>query len=153
MQQDPVRTISSYINQHPLTVLSTLNADGTPHGTTIYTGSDGQLNVYFMTKSGTTKVRNIRENSAVALTMSSEDHQTTLQINGHAAEITMPDEGTIAFQVLGSIRHQSEDFRLPITKIEAGSYVIFKVEIVHATLTQYEETNRISGTAKIEYNR
>lgn len=153
MQQDPAQTISTYINGHPLAVLSTIDPDGNPHGTTLYAGSDPQLNVYFMTKTQTNKARNIRENPAVSLTFSGEDHQTTLQITGHAVEVTVPNEGAAAFQILGSIRHGSEDFRLPISKFEAGPYIVFKVEVARALLTEYEHANRIDGTVKIEFNR
>lgn len=153
MQQDPSQIISSYINSHPLAVLSTVDLQGAPHGTTLYAGSDPRLNVYFMTKTQTTKSRNILQNSAIALTFSGEDHQTTLQITGRATEVTVPNEGAAAFQVLGSIRHDSEDFRLPISKIEAGPYIVFMVKVSHAVLTEYEHANRIDGTIKVEYSR
>jgi len=153
MENDSIATLSHYINEHPLAVLSTINSDGSPHGTTLYAGSDPELNIFFMTKRQTLKSDNISANPHVALTFSGEDHQTTLQVSGTASEVTVPDEGATAFQVLGSLRHGSEDFRLPISKIEAGPYIVYKVAVTHAVLVEYEQGNRIDGYAKVEYNR
>lgn len=153
MQQDSVSTIATYINEHPLAVLSTVEPSGNPHGSTLYAGSDSQLHVFFMTKRDTRKHQNILGNPKVALTFSGEDHQTTLQLSGIASEVTVPDEGATAFQVLGSIRHNSEDFRLPISKIEAGPYIVYRVDVDSALLTEYEHSNRIDGIVTVTYNR
>jgi uncharacterized pyridoxamine 5'-phosphate oxidase family protein len=153
MQDDHITAIASYINKHPLAVLSTVDAQGDPHGTTLYAGSDNNLSVYFTTKTKTQKYQNISQHPTVALTFSGEDHQTTLQLSGEAVEVTTPVEGDAAFQVLASIGHESEDFRLPISKIEAGTYATFRVNVSYAVLTQYEQANRVDGVVKIEYKR
>tara|TARA_B100001105_G_scaffold254255_1_gene249624 strand:+ start:958 stop:1422 length:465 start_codon:yes stop_codon:yes gene_type:complete len=153
MQEDTVANIATYINNHPLAVLSTVDEHGVPHGTTLYAGSDRHLNVYFMTKRNTAKYQNILYNPKVSLTFSGEDHQTTLQLTGTATEVSMPDRSAAAFQVLGGIRHQSHDFRLPISKIEAGPYIVYEVVVDHAVLTEYEHSNRIDGIVRAEYKR
>jgi len=153
MSEDTVANIAAYINNHPLAVLGTVNSQGTPHGTTLYAGSDDRLNVYFMTKRNTTKNDNILQNPKVSMTFSGEDHQTTLQLTGTATEVSMPDKSAAAFQVLGGIRHQSNDFRLPISKIEAGPYIVYEVIVDHALLTEYEHSNRIDGVVRAEYNK
>lgn len=152
MKQDPTEIISEYINNHPLAVLSTVDGEGKPHGTTLYAGSDDRFNVYFMTKVETGKARNIRGNPNVALTFSGEEHQTTLQISGKALEVTVPDENALAFQVIGSLRHESKDFRLPISRFEAGPYIVFKVQVENALLTDYEHSSRSDGTVRVEYH-
>jgi predicted pyridoxine 5'-phosphate oxidase superfamily flavin-nucleotide-binding protein len=153
MEHSPTSTIARYINTYPLAVLSTVNADGAPHGSTIYIGSDDELNIYFMTKSGTTKDVNIKARPVVALTLSGEDHQSTLQLSGTAHEINDQANGAPAFEVLGNIKRHSEDFRLPITKIGAGQYIVYKIVAEHAVLTQYDISTRIGGLARIEFSR
>lgn len=153
MQEDSVSTIAAYINEHPLAVLGTIDSSGTPHGTTIYAGSDSQLRVFFMTKQQTRKHQNILNNPKVSMTFSGEDHQTTLQLTGTASEVKVPDEGAVAFQVLGSVRHNSEDFRLPISKIEAGPYIVYRVDVSEALLTEYEHGSRVDGIVTVKYNR
>ena len=153
MQEDSIATIAAYINEHPLTVLSTVEPSGTPHGTTLYAGSDPQLHIFFMTKRETRKHQNILSNPKIAMTFSGEDHQTTLQLSGIASEVTIQDEGAVAFQVLGSIRHGSEDFRLPISKIEAGPYIVYRVDVSEALLTEYERGDRVDGIVTVKYNR
>jgi len=93
----------------------------------------------------------MRNHPTIALTFSAEDHQTTLQLTGTVSEVTAPDQGAQAFQVISTIRHKTQDFRLPISRFEAGPYVILKVTVERAALTEYESTNRIDGTSKIEY--
>lgn len=153
MQEDSISAIASYINAHPLAVLSTVEPSGAPHGTTLYVGSDSQLHLFFMTKRQTQKHENILNKPNIALTFSGEDHQTTPQLSGIASEVTVPDEGAKAFQVLGSIRHNSEDFRLPISKIEAGPYIVYRVDVSQALLTEYEHGNRVDGIVTVEYSR
>lgn len=152
-EKSPTTTIANYINAHPLTVVSTVDAQGYPHGSTVYAGSDDQLNIYFMTKTGTTKSHNIDNQSAVALTFSGEDHQTTLQLSGTAREVISQTEGTPAFQVLASIKHASRDFRLPIAKLDSGHYIVYKVTTDHALLTEYELSSQLDGRATIEFKR
>lgn len=149
----PTVTIARYINTHPLAVISTADSEGRPSGATIYAGSDDELNVYFMTKSETAKNKNINVQPVVALTFSGEDHQTTLQLSGVAHEISGQADGAPAFEILSSIKHASEDFRLPITKINAGNYIVYKIITEHAILTEYEHSSRINGVAKVEYQR
>ena len=147
-----MQVISEYINDHPLAVLSTVDSNGRPHGTNLYVGSDDRLNAYFMTKIGTGKAQNIQNNPSIALTFSGEEHQTTLQISGTAVEVTVPDESASAFQVLGSLRHESRDFRLPISKIDAGPYIVFRVRVEDAILTEYEHSNQLDGIVRVEYH-
>lgn len=151
MNPDSLHTIAHYINQHPLAVLSTVDEAGQPHGAALYAGSDDHLNVYFMTKTETTKARNIRSNPAVALTFASEEHQTTLQITGTATAVKAHDENATAFRVLAALKHEGEDYRLPLTKLTAGPYIVFKVNIERAVLTEYEHRDQLEGVIRTEY--
>ena len=153
MNPDSVSTITEYINNHPLAVISTIDPDGKPYGTTLYAASDDQLNVYFITKTETHKSRYINLNPNVALTFTGEDHQTTLQLSGQAIELSTAEEGSTAFHALDSIRHHHQDFRLPISKLQAGPYIVYKVIVSHALLTQYESPGHAEGVNKIEYAR
>ena len=153
MEHSSLSTLARYINEHPLVVLSTVDASGKPHGSTLYVGSDEHLNIYFMTKTGTGKYTNIQAMPFVAITASGEDDQTTLQIHGQAIEVTDPEEGNAVFEVLHSVRHNSHDFRLPISKLNAGTYAVFRVMVDDAVLTEYEATNQINGRATVSYRR
>ena len=153
MNQDPSTIIAEYINHHPLAVLSTVTPEGEPLGTVLYAGSDEFLNVYFLTKTGTGKVHNIEKHPNVALTFSGEDRQSTLQLSGTALRVTAHDENDRAFKVIASLKHDSQDFRLPIAKLDAGPYIVFRVDVAWARLTEYEHTNQIDGVVRVEYTR
>jgi len=153
MNPDSTLEIAAYINDHPLAVISTIDPQGKPYGTTLYAASDDQLNVYFITKTGTHKSQYISVHPDVALTFAGEDHQTTLQLSGQAVELSTAEEGSTAFQALDSIRHHHQDFRLPISKLQAGPYIVYKIIVSHALLTQYESPNHAEGVNKIEYTK
>ncbi len=153
MDTSKLATLAQYLNDHPLAVLSTVTPAGKPHGTTLYAGSDAQLNIYFMTKTGTTQYANIQAMPFVALTASAEDRQTTLQVHGHAIEVTDPEEGNAVFKVLHDIHRHSRDFRLPISKLNAGTYVVFRIAVDDATLTEYEATDQLHGRSTVHYSR
>ena len=152
MNDSAIGQITTFIRNNPLAVLSTINDQGDPHGTTLYVGTDDHLNLYLLTKNQTAKYFHMKNHPRVSLTFTAEDHQQTLQVHGNAAEVTVPDEGARAFQVIGAIRHQTTDFRLPISRFEAGPYVVFKIDVSYARLTNYEGSNRVDGISKVEYD-
>lgn len=145
--------MSTFINEHSFAVLSTINTKGHPHGTALYAGSDKDLNVYFMTKSGTAKSSYVDNDDMVALTFGDEAEQATLQLSGSVAEVYEPKEGDAAIELLDNLKHHSKDSRKPISKLNAGSYIIFRVTPDWAHLTVYGGGSMAGGVQIYDYNR
>lgn len=145
--------MSKFINEHSFAVLSTINAEGHPHGTALYAGSDKNLNVYFKTKSGTAKSSYVDNDDMVALTFGDEAEQATLQLSGSVAEVYDPAEGAAAMELLDSLQHHSKDARPPITKLNAGSYIIFRITPDWAHMTIYGGGTMTTGVQTYDYNR
>lgn len=145
--------MSTFINEHSFTVLSTINDKGHPHGTAIYAGSDKDLNIYFMTKSGTAKSSYVDNDDMVALTFGDEAEQAALQISGSVAEVYDPAEGDAAMEMLENLKHTSKDVRHPISKVNAGSYIIFRVTPDWAHMVVYGGGSMGGGVLTYDYNR
>ncbi|MDB5168614.1 MAG: hypothetical protein JWO55_872 [Candidatus Saccharibacteria bacterium] len=145
--------MSKFINEHSFAVLSTINSKGHPHGTALYVGSDKDLNVYFMTKSGTAKSRYVDNDDMVALTFGDEAEQATLQLSGSVAEVYDPVEGAGAMDLLENLKHHSKDVRPPLSKLNAGSYLMFRVTPDWAHMVVYGGGSMVEGVQTYDYNR
>lgn len=154
MNDNKTREImSAFINEHSFAVLSTINDKGHPHGTALYAGSDKDLNVYFMTKSGTAKSGYVDNDDMVALTFGDEAEQAMLQLSGSVAEVYDSKEGAAAMELLENLKHHSKDARHPISKINAGSYIIFRVTPDWAHMVVYDGGSMIAGVQTYDYSR
>jgi hypothetical protein len=145
--------MSKFINEHSFAVLSTINSTGHPHGTALYVGSDKDLNVYFMTKSGTAKSRYVDNDDMVALTFGDEAEQATLQLSGSVAEVYDPIAGAGAMDLLENIKHHSKDVRPPLSKLNAGNYLIFRVTPDWAHMVVYGGGSMAEGVQTYDYKR
>lgn len=141
----------TFINRHPLAVLSTVDTFNHPHGTTLYTGCDIHFTLYFLTKSNTLKASNIDYQNVVALTFSDEQTQSTLQLTGGAVEIANAIEGNLALDTLRSLQHDYTDFRQPLSKLNAGNYILYKIVPTHAYLTIFGKSSLIDGLVRYDY--
>lgn len=153
MNNTTVKNIVDYINEHQLCVLSSLTTDNKICSSTMYVGSDENLNLYFLTKKNTTKYRNIIANPYVSIAMHDENDLTTLQMQGAAYPIVPATDSKKAYELFISIRAKIAEYRLPISKIDAGEYEIFKAPVDHAVLSRYMEEDVTEGISKVEYNR
>ena len=151
MDTTTVSQIVSYINSHQLCVLGTVGPDGKPFSATMYVVSDDHLNLYFMTKEETTKSRNLVSNPYVFLTFSDEPELSTLQISGTARLLDPKTDGQASYELLRGLRQKVNEVKLPVAKLNAGGYVIFKIEIERATLTNYHQKDITQGVTKLEY--
>lgn len=120
--------IYNFLKENPIGVLSTVNRSGHPHGSVIYFNIDEHFIVTFLTKSKTKKYQNIVTNPEIIITVFESNTQTTAEINGKAKLVKDSFEiNAIAGSILGASLKTSDSGLPPISKLEAGNYVAFKV--------------------------
>lgn len=154
MNDSTLNSIVSYIKSNPLSVMSTVTPDNKSNAATMYIVSDKDLNVYFMTKKETQKYCNIMNNPSVSFTVHDELNLTTLQMIGDATPIDPAlDDNKKIYELFESVRDKIANYGLPISKIGAGDYEIFKVNIDHALLTSYKQEDITEGVSRQEYMR
>lgn len=120
--------IADFLEKHPVGVLATSDASGKPSAATVYYKADDQLNIYFITKDGTAKHRNLQANSQASFVVYEAKTQTTVQANGTVELIE--DAGRfqdIFASILQSSVATSGTAVPPIAKLTAGSYVAYRL--------------------------
>ena len=80
-----------YLQTLVTAVLSTTSSDGKPSAAVIYYLVDQNLNFYFVSKSDTTKAKNLEQNNYAALTILEPGSSRTVQAAGTVEEIERPE--------------------------------------------------------------
>lgn len=135
---DKKQRIYDFLVDTAIGVLSSTGPDGDPHGAVIYYTINKDFEASFLTKSGTKKYDNLLHNNHVMLTVFEPITQTTVQLTGVATEVK---EGfamnQIAARVLGTSLKTSDAGLTPLSKLDAGSFVAFKIEPVQVRMAVY----------------
>ncbi len=135
---DKKQRIYNFLFDTSIGVLSSTDPDGDPHGAVIYYTINEDFGVEFLTKSGTKKYDNLVHNNHVMLTVFEPLTQTTVQVMGVAKEITDGFSiNEIAGKVLGTSMRTSDAGMPPLSKLDAGSYVAFRIEPVQVRMAVY----------------
>lgn len=139
MNTDEHKTILTYIKNHPVATVGTVNPDGSPHGAVVYVCSEDRLStIYFLTKQDTKKYKNLSVRSRVSITIVDLVDNSTLQAEGRA--FTVRDPATID-AVMKKIAHEhvtAKEWLPPIAKLRAGMYEVVGVELLHVRLAQFK---------------
>lgn len=132
-------SIMSYIDINPIATIGTINSDGSPHGSIVYVCTDNTKPIiYFITKSETTKYKNIQSNARVSVAITHPSENSTLQARGVAEEVQDAKIIDMAMHKLTKQQVNESDWLPPIAKLHAGAYVLIKVTLEWARLAQYQ---------------
>ena len=127
MTTEPAHTnqkVHAFLRHHPMGVLSTVSADGTPWGAAIYYVADEDFNFYFVTRVETYKYQNLHKNPLAALTIADAASKTTVQLTGTISNVPINDYMDIFFDKLANIKPGDDhSWAPPLTKIHAGNYM------------------------------
>ncbi len=135
---DKQQRILSFLEDTPVGVLASVDPNGDPHGVVIYFVIDGDFNVYFLTRAETRKYDNLKRHNHAMLTVFDPQSQTTAQITGRAEEITDNYQiNQIANKMVEANFKASESDVPPITKLNAGEAVAFKIVPVQIRMAVY----------------
>lgn len=134
---DRQQRIHDFLSRNTIGVLSTVDSEGNPHGVTIYYATSPTFDVAFLTRVGTQKHRDIKHDNRVMLTVFEPATQTTLQVKGHAEEITDHYEiNGLAGSILGASLRTGNG-NLPITKLHAGPYTGYAIRPTQIRMAVY----------------
>ena len=123
------------INQYT-GVIGTVSENITPETSTMYYIQDNDLNIYFVTRSGSRKYKNITKNQHVSFVVSSEHPPKTVQLEGSASEVTDPNEQIDYFHKLTAKIAESSAIP-PVEQMVAGEMVFMKITIIWARLGDF----------------
>jgi len=123
-------------------VLSTIGRNNEVHASVVHYVTDKDENYYFLTKNETTKAKNISHNNYIALTINSTGSLRTLLVKG-PAEIEKNNEvSSVVYDQITSPKDYIEGKKLPpITKLDKGDYVVYKIVPLSSVLQDFSESS------------
>lgn len=135
---DKKQRMYNFLFETSVGVLSSTDPDGDPHGAVIYYTINKDFEIAFLTKSQTKKYDNLIRNNHVMLTVFESLTQTTVQITGVAKQVkNVFDMNKIVDKVIGTSLKSSDAGLLPLSKLQAGSYVAFRIKPVQVRMAVY----------------
>ncbi len=140
----------SFLTTHPVAILSTSTHDSRPWGAAVYYAIDESFNFFFMTHVESRKCQNLSENPYAAITVASNDEQTTAQVSGLAVKLLGDDnEANEAFRKLAAIRPPgAQTWSPPVSKMDTGKIMVFKLKPDTLQFSQFN-TNHTPPSADI----
>lgn len=140
INQSRERLLKFLENNH-IGVLATANNLGKPHSAAVYITSDQDLNMYFVTRKGTQKSRNLQDNNHAAITIYNAKLQTTLQAEGTAIEVTQSQKMQWIFNDIWRIATQTGPNNSPpqAQLIGSGDYVAYKISAPSLRLAAFAQ--------------
>lgn len=140
--QQSEKLISLFLADHYSGVLATTSSVGVPHGTVVYYLPEPDFSLYFVTKEGTQKYKNIQANNRVAFVIYDEKSQTTLQLHG---VVQVVDDLERKRETIHNMTHSSialsGTLLPPAYKITAGDYVVLQLVPSTIDLAAYARSN------------
>lgn len=128
----------TFLKTHDLAVLSTVDRTGNIQGAMVYYLVDQNNLIYILTKSGTSKGRNIFAHSQVALTVYEPGAQQTLQLQGTAeVETNQTTKDKVFSQFVQPRSYRGKMEMPPVTKLHEGEFMVIRISPTLIKFTDY----------------
>lgn len=135
---DKERTLK-FLEGNSLAVISTVTKEGKPDGSAVYYLIEKNFDIFFITKKGTSKYKNIHHLNEVVLTVTNTATKETAKIKGKAEPVNKAAFNIeIMEKVAGKLNHD-DDFEtiLPILKRDSGDILTIKIQPYEITMSDY----------------
>lgn len=141
--------VYEFLSHHPTGVLSTASPTGEPWGSTIVFACDEDFTFYFMTRANTQKYKNIAANPHIALTVTDQATQTTVQAAGTVELVSTDEMMDVVFQKLDKIKPAgTQHWVAPVYKIHEGDYMVLSFK---PTSLQYADFSQSPDNADTNF--
>lgn len=133
----------TFLKEHDTAVLSTVDREGNVHGSVVYYLVSDTNDIFILTKSETTKARNILGHDQVALTIFEAGSIQTLSIQGDAQFETNQKTKEYVFSEIVKPRLYHDEKRLPpVTQLTEGSFSIIRITPSSGKYVDYKKLER-----------
>lgn len=136
--------IAGFLRRNHIAVLATVHQEShEPHAAVLYYATDSHLNIYFLTKSATTKSINLASNPSAAMVVFESDTQRTAQITGQVSKVEDKDMLERALPLMSKFSKATAGTEeTPLSKITAGDYVLYRLVPQSIRLAEYKYAPR-----------
>lgn len=129
---------TNFMKNHDLAVLSTVDRTGNVSGAVVYYMMDEDNFIYILTRSGTSKGRNVYAHSQVALTVHEVGTQQTAQLQGIAEVETDHQIKNDVFSIMVKPRKYTDQTQLPpVTKLKDGTFTVIRITPMNISYHDY----------------
>jgi general stress protein 26 len=136
-----IETLKNAVFNTDTAVLSTVEGTGV-HASVVHYVTDKDENFYFITKTSTTKAKNIAKNNNVALTIHYTGSLKTLLIKGRAVLVNDSSLTDEIYKHITAPKNYTEGKKLPpVTKLENGTLVMFKIVPTTHTMQDFSTSS------------
>lgn len=121
--------ILEYLAKQKVVALSTSDEHGVLHSAAVYVYAKQPKQWFVMTKSDTKKARNLTSQRRFSAVAYERHDNSTIQVRGVASTEENSDTIGEVMNAMAKIYGSERDYLPPIAKIQAGDYVIIRLEI------------------------
>ncbi len=127
-----------FLKKHPMGILSTAGGAGSVWGAAIYYVTDDDLNIYFVTRMGTLKYKNIEAQPFAALTVADSEAQITVQLSGTISTMPISKYMDVFFDKFAAMRPEGDyQWAPPVDKVHEGNYMPLQLTPSHMQYADY----------------
>jgi uncharacterized protein YhbP (UPF0306 family) len=122
------KRVHAFLKKHQVGVLSTAGEAGTVWGADVYYLTDDDLNIYFVTRVGTFKYKNIEAQPYAALTVADDEAQITVQLSGKVSRMPINKYMDVFFDKFAAMRPDGDyHWAPPVDKVHEGNYMPLQI--------------------------
>lgn len=143
--------ISRFIKEHNTAVMATVDENEQPSTSTIYYAVSKHDEIWFLTKSGTTKFQNLEKNNKVALTILDTKDPIAVNLMGHVTLIEDSGKQDEIVQSITKLANEHLHDYAPIIKLHKGAFRAMVITPTHAKLTDFSKPMGQAGETLKDY--
>ena len=129
--------IVDFVKSHTKAVIATVDTLNQPSTSMIFYVVDKNNDMYFVTKSMTTKSENLKQNNKSAITIADESKPITVSITGVVLEIEEQKKRDEIMQDVFKLSYSELHDYAPIIKLHKGSFEVMKFVPKQAKMTDF----------------
>lgn len=142
--EDNKKTLYEFLKMHPVAHLATVTPDAKPLVSTVYFYANSMTELFIATLSNTEKFKNIELNPDVALVVTDEDAQKTVQITGTASEEQNVAVRMAMLEQLATLQARNKSgWPPPIVKLDKGQLRLVKVKPLWIRFSDFQNPEDI----------
>jgi general stress protein 26 len=134
--------IVDFVKSHTKAVIATVDQTNQPSTSMIFYFIDNKNDLYFVTKSLTTKSENLKHNNKSSITIVSNEKPITVSIEGVVVEIEDQKKRDEIMQEVFKLSYSELHDYAPIIKLHKGSFIVMKFVPKLAKMTDFAQPMR-----------
>ena len=144
-------SVGDFIRSHAIAVMATVNSEGQPSSSTIFYTVSKNDEIWFLTKSDTTKYINLNHNSKASMTILDMTKPVAVNLTGHAVEVTDTKDKDEILQAITKLSNDTLHDYAPIIKLHKGAFRSMRFIPEQAKMTDYTRPLGQAGETLKEY--